>query len=290
MAMVLGLHSDIHAAAARPQVSHPSQSLFPANRTIRCRISRRATFIVSRTDDDDYSPFLNATRTDPPRTYTTIAKEYRPGEPDDTMVFRFDNVPIHPEDLSIAMAAALYVACNWLSERSGRESEEIPGGEFALSDYWYNFEVGSDLWSEQGLQLSHLKTIIDVVSSLGQKFNMRQFTFEYHSAGRFLAVGHLKNGRIPMPPRQHAQLGQRHTVAHGVVIYGGYGQPVDFEGAARGLQAIFQSGWGLMTRIGKHSYEICNPHHTYVLETHSPRLRFEATVPVSRLTLRDILD
>lgn len=43
-------------------------------------------------------------------------------------------------------------------------------------------------------------------------------------------------------------------------------------------------------RTGQHSYAIHNAHHVYSFETQQPRLHFEALVPVSQLTLQDILD
>ena len=290
MITVLGLKFGPQVAAARPQVSHLSQNPFPASKTFRCRVSCNATFVVPHTDNKDCSPLLNATRTNAPRTYTTIAKKREPGVPDDTMFFRFDDVPIHPDDLSIAMAAALYAACDRLSQHSGRESDEVNGGQFEISDLWYNFEVGLDLWSDQRLQFSHLRTIINVIFDLGRKFHMRQFTFQYHYVGRYLAVGHLKSAQIPPPPREHAQLGQTHEVAHGIVVYGGYGQSVDFERAVRALQVVFLSGWNTMTRTRKASNTIYYADPSFTYETQPPRLHFEVSVPETQLALEDILD
>lgn len=206
------------------------------------------------------------------------------------MVLTFDDVPMDPDDVTMAMIGAFYDACGQLSGKRGQENEDV-SAEFELDKPGYSFAVGSDLWSEQQLQYSALKKIISTIFDLGRRFNMRQFTFTYYLVGQYLAVGHLKNSETPVPPREQALSGQTHWVTHGIVRYDDYGQLIDFELVALAVMHILEFGWNLMTRVHSSSDKIRSENSLFKYEIGSPQgLRFLIQGPPDDLWLQDILD
>ena len=190
---------------------------------------------------------LNASRTDIPASYTNVVRPRGSGRPEDTIVYQFSSASIASDDVALAMAESLFDAAQRLSEDSGDESLPLESETFHVYGNFYDFEIGSDLYAQhESFKIWHLRVIVQDISSLGRRFNLRECTFNYRSGGIILLQGHLKNARSPPSPREAAPDPYIDDFLGDYMKYWSYGPIISHEATALAMQDIFNYGWNEM--------------------------------------------
>ncbi|KAL8959080.1 MAG: hypothetical protein Q9193_003995 [Seirophora villosa] len=194
------------------------------------------------------------------------------------------------DDVTIAVVAMFKLACERLSEESGRERARVDE-DFRISDRWYRFELGWDQHEhDRPFVITELRTIITAIAEVNRNYNMRQITFKYLRAGRFHVIGRLRNPATPPPPRQDAPRPVRMAIPNGEVLWLDYGRPMDFDVVFNAMMGLLSNCWEAMVRSRKSASRIIADTSPFTYHDSRLSVRFEVSAPAMQLNLDNTMD
>lgn len=120
---------------------------------------------------------------------------------------------------------------------------------------------------------------------------MRQVTFKYLLAGKFHAIGRLRNAATPAPRRKMAVGPKYMGISQGYIEWSDYGQQLDYQTVANTVMGFFDNCWNFMVQTKKASSQITIDNAPFRYHDVGDRVEVEVSGPSGgQLNLEEVME
>lgn len=153
------------------------------------------------------------------------------------------------DDFSMAMGTSYGLLLHQLSAVAGDENATVPHDPFHISNPYFEFDVGTDLYTHSDdFTFFYIQEILQLFRNMGAMYNMRECTFRYTTPEEpALLHGYIKNAPQMPPARVLPPAGTfSERNPSGLYSFSNYRAPMYFDHITQTMLYIMDYAWRQM--------------------------------------------